>query len=270
MHEEPKGRVRAALSVTPFSRLRNRIPMTRRTILYAALALFLIIASLWAYYTYPTLFRPSDVPAQPGDLGPDAVDHTSFAPAAGADDPAAPSTSSDVMPATGLKLTPSETTPPVADAGTGTSGGTAGQPETPATPPQPVAPSRLAWPIRGQQLTAFGIVYSTTLNDWRSHDGVDLAVASGGPILAAADGTVVSVEATGPTGLTVVVDHGGGLTTAYGALLISGVEPGERLTVGAEVGKAGNSALTEVALPAHLHFEVRLNGAAIDPAGYLR
>lgn len=257
--------------------------MTPRTILIAALALFLIIASLWTIHTYPSIIKPIEVPTTPGELGPDSNDRTSYTPAAGADDPAVPSSVGGDVPPDSPALA-SNTEPPT----TATPGPTTAVPAT-ATPataapataapatadpvesdPVVAAPTSLAWPLRGKTLATFGIIHSATLDDWRQHDGIDLEAISGTPVHAAAGGTVLSVGPTSATGTTVTIDHGGGLTSVYGALLVTGCHPGDRVKVGAEIGRAGNTALAEVGLPIHLHFEVRLDGVAVDPLTYLK
>lgn len=278
LNEQPKSRVRFSLSVPPFSRLRLRTRMTPRAILIAALALFLIIASLWTIHTYPTIFKPIEVPATPGELGPDSNDRTSYTPAAGADDPAVPSSVGGDVPADSPALT-STTEPPTTMipaptmAVPATAAPSTASPATAApaeSAPVVAAPTSLAWPLRGQTLTSFGIVHSVTLDDWRQHDGIDLEAVSGSPVHAAAAGTVLSVGQSPSTGTTIVIDHGGGLTTVYGALLLTSCHPGDRVKAGIEIGRAGNTALTEVALPIHLHFEVRLDGTAVDPLTYLK
>jgi murein DD-endopeptidase MepM/ murein hydrolase activator NlpD len=91
-------------------------------------------------------------------------------------------------------------------------------------------------------------------------------VGFGTPIRAVSAGTVVYSGWFGGYGNLVVVDHGNGLSTAYAhqqqiyATVGQSVAQGESL---GEVGSTGNST------GAHLHFEVRINGSAVDPLGYL-
>ena len=120
--------------------------------------------------------------------------------------------------------------------------------------------SGFIWPVNGPLTSGFGQRWG------RLHAGVDIGVSFGTAIGAVAAGTVVYSGWLGGYGNLVVVDHGSGLTTAYAhqqriyARVGQSVGQGEAL---GEVGSTGNST------GPHLHFEVRINGAAVDPLGYL-
>jgi murein DD-endopeptidase MepM/ murein hydrolase activator NlpD len=100
-----------------------------------------------------------------------------------------------------------------------------------------------------------------------NHAGVDLTYsgALGAPVRAAAAGTVTFAGASGDYGLRVDVDHGGGLLTRYGHLQSIAVNTGQRVSAGQELGKLGQ---TGNATGPHLHFEVRVNGNAVNPCTY--
>ncbi len=120
--------------------------------------------------------------------------------------------------------------------------------------------SGFIWPVNGPVVSGFGMRWG------RMHEGIDIAVPSGTPIHAAASGTVIHAGWLGGYGNLVVVDHGGGLSTAYAhasAILVGvgqHVSQGDTLSL---VGSTGNST------GPHLHFEVRVNGSAVDPLAYL-
>lgn len=98
------------------------------------------------------------------------------------------------------------------------------------------------------------------------HEGLDFTVETGAPIYAAAGGVVMSAETTPDYGKIVKIDHGSGLETRYAHASRLLVRAGERVEKGqliAEVGSTGRST------GAHLHFEVRLSGAPLDPRKYL-
>lgn len=99
------------------------------------------------------------------------------------------------------------------------------------------------------------------------HEGLDFTANTGTPIRAAADGIVSSADLGGAYGKLVKIEHGGGLETRYAHASKIIVKVGERVTKGqivAEVGSTGRST------GPHLHYEIRLNGAALDPRKYLK
>jgi murein DD-endopeptidase MepM/ murein hydrolase activator NlpD len=98
------------------------------------------------------------------------------------------------------------------------------------------------------------------------HEGLDFTANTGTPIRAAADGIVSSAEQGGAYGKLVKIEHGAGLETRYAHASKILVKVGERVTKGqivAEVGSTGRST------GPHLHYEIRLNGASLDPRKYL-
>jgi murein DD-endopeptidase MepM/ murein hydrolase activator NlpD len=116
------------------------------------------------------------------------------------------------------------------------------------------------WPCDGVVVSGFGLRWG------RMHEGVDIGCAYGTPNRAAASGTVIYSGWHGGYGNLVVVDHGNGLSTAYAhasSLLVGigqSVSQGDTVSL---VGSTGNSS------GPHLHFEVRVNGQAVDPLFYL-
>ena len=116
------------------------------------------------------------------------------------------------------------------------------------------------WPCDGVVVSGFGMRWG------RMHEGIDVGCAYGTPNRAAASGTVIYAGWLGGYGNLVVVDHGNGLSTAYAhasSLLVGvgqSVSQGETVSL---VGSTGNSS------GPHLHFEVRVNGQAVDPLLYL-
>jgi murein DD-endopeptidase MepM/ murein hydrolase activator NlpD len=120
--------------------------------------------------------------------------------------------------------------------------------------------SGLIWPVSGAVVSPFGMRWG------RMHEGIDISAGSGTPVAAAASGTVISVGYMGGYGNLVVIDHGGGLATAYAHLSGYAVGSGQSVTQGQVVGYVG---CTGHCYGPHLHFEVRVNGAAVDPLGYL-
>jgi murein DD-endopeptidase MepM/ murein hydrolase activator NlpD len=120
--------------------------------------------------------------------------------------------------------------------------------------------SGLIWPVSGPVVSPFGMRWG------RMHEGIDISAGSGTPIAAAAAGTVISAGWMGGYGNLVVIDHGGGLATAYAHLSGFAVGGGQSVSQGQVVGYVG---CTGHCYGPHVHFEVRVNGAAVDPLGYL-
>jgi len=94
------------------------------------------------------------------------------------------------------------------------------------------------------------------------HGGVDLAEQDGAPIMAVLGGVVTSAGERGGYGRAVEIDHGGGVTTLYAHASELLVQPGDRVTPGQRIARVGH---TGRATGAHLHFEVRVGGKAVDP-----
>jgi len=118
------------------------------------------------------------------------------------------------------------------------------------------APAVLHWPLYGAVHSGFG------QRGHRHHDGVDIDARRGDPIHAAADGTVVFSGSRGAYGKTLIVDHGGGVSTLYAHADDLRVRQGARVRAGQTIARAGR---TGNARGCHLHFEVRINGRPVDP-----
>lgn len=142
------------------------------------------------------------------------------------------------------------------------------------TPVMAEPPQLIVEPLKGEVLMAFSVdqlVYSPTLADWRTHDGVDISAKPGTTVLAATAGTVASVEDHPLMGTTVVIDHQGGYTTTYSNLQSKPtVEPGDLVTAGQIIGAVGTTAAAEAAQSPHLHFSVARDGKAVDPSEFLK
>ena len=136
-----------------------------------------------------------------------------------------------------------------------------------------VTPAVIVWPLRGEIVEAFSVtelVYNDTMDDWRTHGGIDITAATGTEVVAASSGTVSQVITDPLMGTMVVIDHGSGVTTVYANLqAMPTVEASDRVLAGDVIGAVGNTAIAECALAPHLHFEVRKDDVAVDPLEYL-
>ena len=132
-----------------------------------------------------------------------------------------------------------------------------------STPPPIVPPSGsglFGWPVSGPVTSAFGPRWG------RMHEGIDIAVGTGTPVRSSAAGTVIYAGWLGGYGNLVVVDHGGGLSTAYAHNSSVASSLGQVVAAGEVVAYSGNTGNSS---GPHVHFEVRVNGSAADPLGYL-
>ena len=122
------------------------------------------------------------------------------------------------------------------------------------------------WPVNGVLLSRFGERTDPFSGEGAIHAGVDISAPTGTPVHAAADGIVSRAEYYGGYGRLVVIDHGNGMSTRYGHLSRFDVVPGQEVRRGDVIAFSGNSGR---ATSPHLHFEVRLGGAAVNPHPYL-
>lgn len=98
------------------------------------------------------------------------------------------------------------------------------------------------------------------------HKGLDLAASEGSPTYAADAGTVIIAGWSDSAGNWVVIDHGNGIVTKYMHHSALAVSAGQTVVKGQQIGYVGN---TGDSFGAHLHFQVEVNGTAVDPQGYL-
>ncbi len=122
-------------------------------------------------------------------------------------------------------------------------------------------------PVKAFTFTSpYGVRYDPFNGRSAMHAGLDMAGSQGEEIYAAADGTVVTGGRSGAYGNLVEIDHGKGLATRYGHLSAVLVQPGAHVRQGqliARMGSTGRSTGT------HLHYEIRLDGRAINPRPFL-
>jgi murein DD-endopeptidase MepM/ murein hydrolase activator NlpD len=133
------------------------------------------------------------------------------------------------------------------------------------SPPPPAAPGGVSgyiWPLVGTLNDYFG----AARGGGAYHHGIDLGAPSGTPIAAVASGQVVLASAGYGYGNYVIVRHDDGSETLYAHLSQIYVVQGEWVVQGAAVGTVGSTGWTT---GPHLHFEVRVGGAAVDPLYYL-
>ncbi len=119
---------------------------------------------------------------------------------------------------------------------------------------------QMSWPAVGWISSPFG---------WRDgcvHEGLDIAAGEGEPVYAARDGQVIFAGPRGTYGLTVIIDHGAGLTTLYAHASSLLVQENDWVKEGQLVARVGNTGHSD---GPHLHFEVRLNEVPYNPQYFL-
>lgn len=128
--------------------------------------------------------------------------------------------------------------------------------------PMSTAPSSsgFVWPVGGTLVSPFGQRWG------RLHAGIDIAAPAGTPVVASAAGTVTYAGSMGGYGLLVVVQHAGGIATAYAHNSSLAVSVGQSVGQGETVAAVG---CTGLCFGDHVHFEVRVGGSPVDPMGYL-
>jgi murein DD-endopeptidase MepM/ murein hydrolase activator NlpD len=125
---------------------------------------------------------------------------------------------------------------------------------------------QFSYPSSGRITSRFGYRVHPILGYRRFHAGVDFGASHGSPIRAADSGVVIFAGWYGGYGRSVIINHGGGLTTLYAHSSQLYVSEGQTVQRGEPIAAVGSTGLST---GPHLHFEVRVNGNPVDPMGYL-
>ncbi len=183
----------------------------------------------------------------------------------------------DAAPTPGVTPRPSPATTPAATA---------------APTPEPIAPEKTdapapvqtsapaaevrdyyIWPTAGPIENGYSmaaLVFNRTMQDWRTHDGIDIATELGAQVKALTNGKVTQVYDDDLFGTTVVISHRGGLESIYSNLAAAPtVAVGDQVVTGQIIGSVGDTALCETGEVCHLHFAMRRDGESVDPTDYL-
>jgi murein DD-endopeptidase MepM/ murein hydrolase activator NlpD len=123
------------------------------------------------------------------------------------------------------------------------------------------------WPVEGQITASFGERIDPFNGEGAFHSGVDISAVVGSAVVAPADGAVTFADFLGGYGRAIMVDHGHGITTRYGHLSSFAVTAGQYIHRGDTIGYVGSSGRST---GPHLHYEVRINDAPVNPYKYLR
>jgi len=162
-----------------------------------------------------------------------------------------------------------------AQAGTAVSGVPASSPaassKSAASSEAEAEPSVFILPVQGeiiQQYSGDTLIYNQTMDDWRVHNGVDIAASANTPVKACADGVVHEITTDDLMGQEIIISHGNGLKSIYANLSSDvKVKKGQNVQAGDVIGTVGNTAQAEIALASHLHFAVTKDGKYVEPLG---
>lgn len=119
-----------------------------------------------------------------------------------------------------------------------------------------------AMPVGGRVTSGVGTRPSPWTGKPEFHSGLDIPNPIGTPVHASGDGTVESAGTINGNGLTVILNHGQGITTQYSHLSKTLVKKGDRIRRGQQIAQSGN---TGKSTSPHVHYEVRINGIPVDP-----
>lgn len=128
------------------------------------------------------------------------------------------------------------------------------------TAPAAAASGGFIWPVRGTLVSPYGQRWG------RLHAGLDIAAPAGTPVAASASGRVIYAGSMSGYGLIVIVQHSGGIATAYAHNSSISVSVGQAVSQGQAIAAVG---CTGRCFGDHVHFEVRAGGNPVDPMGYL-
>ena len=134
---------------------------------------------------------------------------------------------------------------------------------------------RAVMPVSGEIAKAFTedvAVYSLTMNDYRVHQGIDIAAPVGTNVAACAAGVVERVWYDPFLGQCVEINHGGSIKSRYANLsadLPRGIEAGATVLAGDVIGGIGETMIVEMADTEHLHFSMTVDGVYVDPTDYM-
>lgn len=138
-------------------------------------------------------------------------------------------------------------------------------PGAPVERPVVAVPSRM--PLDGARLSSgYGMRNHPVLRKRKRHNGVDLAAPTGTPVYATADGIVGRADWFSSYGLYISIDHGADLETRYAHMSKLAVTAGDTVRKGDVIGYVGS---TGRSTGPHLHYEVRVDGVAVNPIPYM-
>lgn len=116
------------------------------------------------------------------------------------------------------------------------------------------------------------LVYSATMNDYRTHAGIDIACNQGSAVYAMTDGVIESIHPDPLMGQTIIINHGDGLKSIYQNLALEipeGLVAGVEVHAGDLIAAVGDTAIIECGEKSHLHFAVIQNDSPVNPKDFV-
>ena len=129
-----------------------------------------------------------------------------------------------------------------------------------------IAATPTVWPVHGALNSGFGLRADPFTGQPAFHEGVDISTSRSEPVLATADGTVLRSGWAGEYGRAIEISHGDRYTTLYGHLEATLVAEGQTVRRGDRVGLVGSTGRSTAP---HLHYEVHVDGRAVNPLEYI-
>lgn len=145
-------------------------------------------------------------------------------------------------------------------------------PETKAPQKEPAVRMKPASGYISREFSKDELLYTPTMNDFRTHDGIDITGDIGSPVCAFADGEIADIYNDPFMGMTVVITHSGGLVSCYSNLsedIPADIYVGASVSVGDTIGGIGESAIIESAEVPHVHFEIYKDEVCVNPEEYI-
>lgn len=129
-------------------------------------------------------------------------------------------------------------------------------------------------PVEGDIIKEFAsenLIYSETLKEWVTHNGIDIKAEKACIVKASSEGTIKSIKNDPRYGITIVIEHTNGYVSVYSNLLTAEfVKEGEKVKQGQTIGTVGNTSAFEIADEPHLHFEILKDNKYLNPSEYIK
>jgi murein DD-endopeptidase MepM/ murein hydrolase activator NlpD len=141
-------------------------------------------------------------------------------------------------------------------------------------PKKSASKAKMIYPVSGniiKEHTVDQLVFSNTLKEWSTHNGIDIESFIGAEVKAAMSGTVEEITEDPLMGICIILDHGDGIKSYYANLSTGNmVSVGQKVDKGQIISGIGRTASCEILDDPHLHFEVLLDDKSQDPMEYLQ